>query len=1749
MMAQGELERVVDQLTEIRKLKLKDVQLDQFSGTEKEWRTFKISLSCTLTDFDLEDVMDGSEAFPFPEDPEHPTQLESAKIKLWTAKDGFCRKILLKFCKGAALGIIMAGAADERASDAWQRLLSRYEGNRRAREQILLTQLHESRMLKRPQDMNSHLESILEIVRQLEEIGSPVPAAQVRGVIAGSLPATTYDATLRENRRGDHGEDEDPMSIHRFCDALRQDAQELLHKEKRMTNVKISAGEPGISEDKIVALIARQLKHQKSKAGVSEKPRGDRDQNDKRCHHCGKKGHLERDCWGKHPERKPSNEDDKPETGRKDSKKKPKGGNFAAAMMTRCVQTNIANEVPQEDSQFTYWYADSGASNHMTADVTDFTNIDMTRRGKVQLASKAGTNGSQMDYVGVGEVVVTAQTSGGDDIEITLQEVLLVPDVERRLFSEEFAATKNVILIRTAEKFSVLLPKTGIEIPFITTTVGRFLKAARQTRDTESNRDQDEAEANKATKALDLWHERMGHANKEVVRRTIKAKAVSGVDLERDRPDKVDCDSCVVGKATVKRRERSTFDERGKPGDEVCTDTWGPVTPPAIASGHRYMVGYLDRKTRCTVVMFMRNKSEQPACFERYWADARSYGVEVRVLRSDGGSEFRNAKMEEICRERGVRQQFSSVHTAEQNGAIERFWRTLQDGTRAMLSKSHLPNNFWELAAAHKVFVNNRVLHPGSKTKVPAALFTKRPVDLSRIRVFGCLAYVVDQEAGRRKLDSRTWTGVYCGPDQQSLQHIIFDVNTKRFSRSRDVYFDEGKTIADIKNVSEPYRGPNLSFGNTDGDADRLQSSTSPDPRVSSSQLAAPTQRGSKFTQPEVTTPASNHKSNENEDEEYSGMPGLLHMPDSDDEDEAGGKPEAQTSTELKHISDHLIGGDIPEQPPVEDQLEETAERTAKLVLDDDTDDVQPDEQPSGELSAKGIWYPPNYGQGKYWERKGEKRERRPHVFLTQQRKQSSGDRPEQERRYERPRTNFPQERLRATDVSIPRNFREAIAGTFAGYWWGAMDAELNGARSKATWTLTTLQRRTDKVLQSKWVFSLKTDSNGYVTRFKARIVAVGTSQEQGVHYDESYAPVTNFAAMRMLVALAAMNGWKIGLADVKNAYLNTPLSDVAEGLYMTQPQGFEESGPHGEKLYCRLDKALYGLKQAGRLWHKDLSKWFLEHGYKRSRWDPCLFYKFSKKGVFLCVVWVDDDLFTGDPEMQKEFVTALGASFEITVRDVADTYLAIQIVQDLHGGRVSLHQTNYINELLARFKMEDANTADTPIDTTPLTALMSPQTDTEKEEMRGVPYRELIGSLLYLARCTRPDIAFAVNSLSRFSTNPGRSHWTAAKRVLRYLKGSKNRAVVYERGGAPTIHGFSDADWAGRREDRRSTSGYVYYMANGPIAWNTATQKSVSLSTHEAETMAASTAASEGIWLNRLLTEACWGVEFSPTRLGVDNQATFLAAKNDIVNGKAKHIDIREHFLREKEEQGFIVTEKIAGETNPADGFTKPLTRQKHQKFVEQVTEELERAKQKLDNRKTKGTANMFVSGQMTSRTKYLSIQFNGSELPFIIDSGCAPHSVIPAKFLNGMVYDKKDRVMVEEPYTYSDYQGNNITVWEEITLWVTTQVASEANKQRLSRLKFAIITGNGPNFVLLNEVYFSKFEVESPEILVWKSLGGDPEKLFPQYDGTTSGGEDEGSVDGAANTVMGTSFTSTSPATTRQAAEGLEGGELPRD
>jgi hypothetical protein len=200
------------------------------------------------------------------------------------------------------------------------------------------------------------------------------------------------------------------------------------------------------------------------------------------------------------------------------------------------------------------------------------------------------------------------------------------------------------VFIRTRDHFSVIVPDAGLEIPFLTTTEGRFLQS-QVVVETKSLPVSKQVAA-PARRGLELWHNRLGHVSKDTITKTVKAGAVSGVSLEKDKPEQVDCDSCVEGKSTIKRRHRSTYDEAGKPGDEIASDVCGPLTPPAIASGARYMIGYIDRKSRCLTVMFAKRKSEQVDCFKAFWAVSRSFGVWIKLIKTDGGSEYRNKEMQ-----------------------------------------------------------------------------------------------------------------------------------------------------------------------------------------------------------------------------------------------------------------------------------------------------------------------------------------------------------------------------------------------------------------------------------------------------------------------------------------------------------------------------------------------------------------------------------------------------------------------------------------------------------------------------------------------------------------------------------------------------------------------------------------------------------------------------------------------------------------------------------------------------------------------------------------------------------------------------------------------------------------------------------------------------------------------------------------------------------------------------------------------
>ena len=295
----------------------------------------------------------------------------------------------------------------------------------------------------------------------------------------------------------------------------------------------------------------------------------------------------------------------------------------------------------------------------------------------------------------------------------------------------------------------------------------------------------------------------------------------------------------------------------------------------------------------------------------------------------------------------------------------------------------------------------------------------------------------------------------------------------------------------------------------------------------------------------------------------------------------------------------------------------------------------------------------------------------------------------------------------------------------------------------------------------------------------------------------------------------------------------------------MTQPQGFSDES----KKVCKLKKALYGLKQASRVWNLKLDKVLRELGLERSKYDSCVYLKKTKDGVIYVAVYVDDLLiFYNCHSLLNLLMNRLNQKFKMKDLGVPKQVLGFRTIRTEE--KLMLDQENFIQELLEKFNLADCVPVKTPFDPNQvLTKDMSPTNADQQKQMEKYPFKELVGSLQFLASGTRPDIAFAVNIVSAFNSNPGMPHWTAAKRILRYLKGTKELKLTYQKSEDPEFLGYSDSDYANDRDTRKSITGYVFTKAGGAVSWASKKQITVASSTTEAEYMALAAAAQEATW------------------------------------------------------------------------------------------------------------------------------------------------------------------------------------------------------------------------------------------------------------------------------------------------------------
>lgn len=499
-----------------------------------------------------------------------------------------------------------------------------------------------------------------------------------------------------------------------------------------------------------------------------------------------------------------------------------------------------------------------------------------------------------------------------------------------------------------------------------------------------------------------------------------------------------------------------------------------------------------------------------------------------------------------------------------------------------------------------------------------------------------------------------------------------------------------------------------------------------------------------------------------------------------------------------------------------------------------------------------------------------------------------------------------------------PRSFAEA-EGDAA--WRAAMQQEMDAVERNRTWELADIPAG-HHAITLKWVFKLKKDEAGAVIKHKARLVARGFVQQEGVDFDDAFVPVARMESVRLLLALAAQEGWRVHHMDVKSAFLN---GDLKEEVYVHQPPGFVIPGKENKVL--RLRKALYGLRQAPRAWNDKLDSTLKKMGFQQSPHEASVYRRGKGGNALLVGVYIDDLVITGSKEEEvEEFKAQMKATFQMSDLGLLSFYLEIEVHQDSSG--ISLHQTAYAKHIVELGGLTGCNLAHTPME-----ERLKLSRDSTAEEVDTTEYRRIVGSLRYLVH-TRPDLAFAVGYVSRFMQRPTAEHQQAVKRILRYVAGTSDYGLHYPRcPGAEHFIGYSDSDLAGDIDTSKSTTGTMFFLRMCLVSWQSVKQQVVALSSCEAEYIAATTASTQALWLARLLGDLL-GKEAQAVELRVDSKSALALAKNSVFHERSKHIRIKYHFIRSCLDEGSIKAGYINTQDQLADFLTKSLGRVKFQEL-----------------------------------------------------------------------------------------------------------------------------------------------------------------------------------------------------------------------
>ncbi len=509
--------------------------------------------------------------------------------------------------------------------------------------------------------------------------------------------------------------------------------------------------------------------------------------------------------------------------------------------------------------------------------------------------------------------------------------------------------------------------------------------------------------------------------------------------------------------------------------------------------------------------------------------------------------------------------------------------------------------------------------------------------------------------------------------------------------------------------------------------------------------------------------------------------------------------------------------------------------------------------------------------------------------------------------------------------VVSPNSFERAVKEV---KWKDAMIDELSNIGKRNVWEeieLGELPPNT-KCLGTKWVYTVKNSMNKI--KYKARLVVLGCYQRPGIDFTEVYSPVASDSTIRMMLCIANYKNWEIQQIDVEAAFLNAPLKET---VYIKIPKGYELIGKkRTENVTLKLNRALYGLVQAPKAWMETFIKELTKLGCTRSWADPCLLIIKEEEQVVLGItVYVDDCLIVGRKEKVTHIIEEIGKLFAIKKKlGMAKKYLGYEIKRDVEKGSLTLRQKEYINGMRVRYGIDPGGIK------TPMKCENPSELNNEEADLKE--YQSVVGTLLYASKSTRPDIANAVRNASQNMVNPRKGHMDQAYRIAQYLINHVEEGITYDQSDGLEMTAYVDSNYADKKEDRKSVTGYIIMLGGGTIEWKSQCQGTVSLSSTEAEYKALSQCASGIVYLIQVLKDL--GIEMKTTTIYEDNVGAIKLAENWSSTKRTKHIDVRHHYVRELMEKEIIEIKHVSSENQPADMLTKNVpkaTFEKHKRFI----------------------------------------------------------------------------------------------------------------------------------------------------------------------------------------------------------------------